>query len=99
MDSFEINNELQFGVCNYGEPCASPQQKWRELFTEGIRSWKAYSKQSLAFHWLSCDCVQLAELLLGKKRESFFLLDSDTVTGCESSPFWSSDYLIDVSFY
>lgn len=36
MGLFGINRELQFGVCNHGEPCASPQQKLRgKLFFTG----------------------------------------------------------------
>ena len=57
------------------------------------------SKESLSFYWLSCDCLSLAELLAGNKKESFFfLLGSALVIGCESCPFWSSNsILIEVS--
>lgn len=41
----------------------------------------------MAFHWLGGDSLSLAELLLGKKRKSFFfLLDSAIILRCENSP-------------
>ena len=41
-----------------------------------------------AFHWLSSYSPSLAELLPGKKRETFFfLLGSAIIIGLESTPF------------
>lgn len=40
------------------------------------------------FHWLSCDCLLLAELLPGKRRRSFFtLLDSTLTENIKAPPF------------
>ena len=41
----------------------------------------------VAFYWLSCDGLSLAELLSSKKREMGFAI----IMGCESSPFWPPD--------
>ena len=43
-------------------------------------------KGSMAFHWLSCDPLLWTELLPGKRRKSFFLLDSAIIVGHESYP-------------
>ena len=54
--SFRTSRELQFKVCNYGEPtCKSPHGKGRRtLLLGGKGSWEGYSKkESMAFHWLS----------------------------------------------
>ena len=78
------SKESRFWVCNHGEPHANPlQQGKRNSFTEGSGSWEGYCKQRVhwkglgvpslvAFSWLSCDSLSLAELLLSQKRKSFF---------------------------
>ena len=106
MASPGISKELQFGVCNYGKPHASPEQQGEEkLFYRGEEEvGRAIVNKELrggvvAFHWLSCDSLSLAELLLGKKK-SFFLLGSAIHIGHESSPFWPPDSVLSkVSIY
>ena len=86
-----INKELQFRVCNQGQPCASPQQKWREeLFYrwETVVGKAIVNKESVVFHWLSCDCLSFSELLPGKNRDTFFfLLGSALIVGHETPTF------------
>ena len=68
---FRISKELQFRACNHGKPQASLQQKWRRalFYRRGKEIGRAIvNKESMDFHWLSCDSVSLVELLPGKKR-------------------------------
>ena len=54
----------------------------------------------VAFHWLSWDSLSLAELLLGKKRKSVFLLALAIILGGESSPSGFPDSILnEVSVY
>ena len=112
MASPRISKELQFGVCNYGEPHASPEQQGEEkLFHRGKEEvgraivnkvhWRRLGLGSVvAFHCLSCDSLSLAELLAGQEEEVFFLLGSAMVNTCESSPFWPlNSILSEVSVY
>lgn len=59
--------------------CQSPHNKERRtLLKRGKGSWQGYSKQSavekmrvqsiVAFHWLSCDNLSLAEMLPSKEK-------------------------------
>ena len=43
-------------------------------------------KGSMAFHWLSCDPLLWTELLPGKRRKSFFLLDSAIIVDMRATP-------------
>ena len=92
MGLFRISRELQFGVCNHGEPRASPlTAREGELF---YREEKEVGRALVnRVHGLS-----LAELLPGKES-SFFVLSSVTITGHKCSPFWSPESLIEVSVY
>lgn len=35
MDLFGISKELQFGICNHGRPCTSPEQQGKEKLLYG----------------------------------------------------------------
>ena len=75
MGLFGISRELQFRVCNHGEPHASPHVA-REGGGKG--SWEAViNKESLCFNWLS-SCQDWEDSF-------FFLLGSAIVAGCGSS--------------
>lgn len=52
------------------------------------------SSNTVAFHWVSCDSLSLAEPLLDKKKKFFFFLGSAINIGCESSPFWPSNSIL-----
>ena len=59
--------------------------QWTKSPLEELRFWSI-----VAFYWLSCDSVSLAELLPGKRRKFFFLLlDSAISIEYERSSFWS----------
>ena len=68
------------------------QQGMENAFLEGKGSWEGkVSKESMGYYWLR-PCQQ-------RREPFFFLLSSAIVAGCESSPFWSNNYLIKVSVY
>ena len=69
--------------------CKSPAKKWTELFYGGKKEAGSaiVNKESMAFHWLSRDCLSLDELWPGEKRKSFFLLGSAVCIGHESPLF------------
>ena len=49
----------------------------------------------VAFYWLSCDGLSLADLLPGKERKSFFsLLDCVITIEYKSFPFWPLDSIL-----
>ena len=57
-------------------------------------------KCSVAFHWLSCDGLSLADLLPSKKRGfSFLLLGCAVIVGCEKFLFWIPNYFLEFSVY
>ena len=67
-----ISKELQFGVCKHGEL----QQGRRNSFIEGKRKLGGLLHRVggvVAFHWLSCDGLLLAELLAGQEGVVFLL--------------------------
>ena len=93
-DLFKISRGLQFGVFNHGElPSSRCMASEGEGFYSGAKgSWEATVNTIPGF--------SLTESLPGKvSLWGFFLLGSATVTGHESSPFWSPDYFIEVSVY
>ena len=54
MGLFWISRELQFGVCNHGEPPARPGRKGVCFYREEKEIERALvSQESMAFHWLS----------------------------------------------
>ena len=76
MSLFVISRELQFGVCNHGEPHASP---WiaREEHRGKKEVWRAVA-ESRAFHWLKPSAK--------KEGESFsFQMGSAILAGHESA--------------
>ena len=82
MGLFGSSKELQLRTCNYGELLANPGKvRERKLFDrgEGGAGRGCYKQKSpleetanacsiVAFHWLSCDRLSLAELLPGKEK-------------------------------
>lgn len=81
MASPGISKELQFGVCNYGEPHASPEQQGEEKpsYRGAKKVGRAIvSKKSIGGDWeikawrLFIGCVATVSpwLLLGRKRKS-----------------------------
>lgn len=87
-----ITRELQFRVCNHAEPHASLHvAREGEHFNREEKEVgrPIVDKESMIFHWLSV-----------KKKEHFFsILGSITIAAGGSSPFWSPNYLIEVSVY
>ena len=56
MGLFRISRELQFGVCNYGEPRAGSHlsREGEYFYRRGKGSWEGYkNRKSVAFHWLN----------------------------------------------
>ena len=53
MGLFGISRELHFGVCNLGEPRASPQARDEYLLKEEEVGKATVNGESTAFHWLS----------------------------------------------
>ena len=56
MGFFGISRELQLGVCNHGEPCASPHMaREGELFHREEKDVERamVKEESMVFHWLS----------------------------------------------
>ena len=55
MGLFGISRDLQFQVCNHGEPHVSPCPATGELFYRGEKEVgrAIVNKESMAFHWLS----------------------------------------------
>lgn len=60
---FEVSKKLQFGVCNYDEPCANPcrAKEGQHFYRGGKGNWESYSKQRVPG-------FSLAEFLPGKKK-------------------------------
>lgn len=81
-----FSRELHFGICNHGEPHASPQKNWRrELFCRGEKEvGRDVHKQS---PWLFTGWVEPG------KESFFFPLDSAVEAGHENSPFLSPNSL------
>lgn len=53
MHLFGIRRELQFRVCDHGEPRASYRTARKKKFYRGEREGNGYSKQKcMAFHWV-----------------------------------------------
>ena len=79
MGLFRISRELQFGVCIFGKPHASPHtvREGEYFYRRSKEVGKAIvNKESMAFHvWV---------LDRNKEESSFFLLDSAIVPRCES---------------
>ena len=92
MGLFRISKELQFEVCNHGEPRASSEQQVKEkLFyrREGIVGGTIVNKESTgiiessrcsSLHWLSFDSFLRAEKCF------FYLLGSAIIVECEKAP-------------
>ena len=70
---FGINKELQFKICNHGQPCASPQQEnGQKSFMEGKRKlgvlqltenpWLFIGRVVTVSHWISCDQARRGSL-------------------------------------
>ena len=91
MNPFGICRELQFGVCNYGEPRASPcPAKGGNAYREEKGTGSAVATQVMTFQWPS----------LSRREESlFFLLSFVIVIGLRAPPLVSQLYLIEVSVY
>ena len=73
MGLFKISKELQLRVCSHIDHVQVLSKNMERTLKEREEV-ESNSKQSYTQHWVSCDCLSLAELLLGKKVR--FLLDS-----------------------
>ena len=95
---FGISKELQFGVCNHGEPPAGPPAAREEklFYREEEKVGRAIVNKKFEVWWLFTGWVVtvshwLSFLLVKKRKSSFSLLGSAINIGHENSPFWPPD--------
>ena len=82
---FGISKELQCGVCNCDESCASSckAKEGKHFYRGGKGSWGTIVNKVHGF--------SLTESLRRKKEESSFLSGSGMAAKYDSSPFWCAD--------